>query len=76
MSWIYRMESDISQQEGDANPVQSSYDPCEPLPDASHIPPKSRTESADFLPCHYFDFICGTSTGGYEEWKPLRSSSC
>lgn len=28
----------------------------------------SRTECLDnFLPCHYFDYIAGTSTGGYAE---------
>lgn len=27
--------------------------------DQNHIP-------SEFLPCHYFDYIAGTSTGGYE----------
>ena len=25
-----------------------------------------------FLPCHYFDLICGSSTGGYGLHRPFR----
>lgn len=39
----------------------SSFSPCEQPRDSSYSPtPESR-----FLPCHYFDYISGTSTGAY-----------
>ncbi len=32
--------------------------------------------SAVYLPCHYFDYMAGTSTGGYEGGITPDSQSC
>ena len=39
--------------------VCTSFAPCEKPQHVSSIPDKG-----NFLPCHYFDYIGGTSTGG------------
>lgn len=57
-------------------PAESSYHPLTPLSPApcmaTEIKPKAndggesaKKESSPWLPCHYFDYIAGTSTGGY-----------
>ncbi|KAK3321368.1 acyl transferase/acyl hydrolase/lysophospholipase [Cercophora scortea] len=47
------------------NLITSSFWPCDLPNHVSHIreqhTPRAYTR---YLPCHYFDFICGTSTGG------------
>ena len=58
-------------------PAKSSYHPLTPLPSApgmaTNIKPKAKnghepaeTDSSPWLPCHYFDYVAGTSTGGYD----------
>jgi hypothetical protein len=32
---------------------------------ASHAPNNASNPLDEYLPCHYFDYIVGTSTGGY-----------
>ena len=56
-------------------PATSSYHPLKPLsaalcratdtrPQAKNSGKPPKTESSSWLPCHYFDYIAGTSTGG------------
>ena len=54
-------------------PAVSSYHPLQPPlhatideePSQTHDPAKSPTTlSFPWLPCHYFDYMAGTSTGG------------
>ena len=50
---------------GGDGPANSSWHPLTPLlslPIDSIIP----TEESLWLPCHYFDYVGGTSSGGYE----------
>jgi len=35
---------------------------------------KPRKDSSQYLPCHYFDYICGTSTGGSGIFYPSISN--
>ena len=53
--------------------AESSYHPLTPQSPALSTDAKSeaenggnppKTESSSWLPCHYFDYIAGTSTGG------------
>ena len=58
--------SGTSEAEG---PAASSYHPLVPLSTATNIRSKAKkdcikTESSPWLPCHYFDYVAGTSTGG------------
>lgn len=57
-------------------PAESSYHPLEPLSPAPYMVANTKsktkscgepakTESSPWLPCHYFDYVAGTSTGGY-----------
>ena len=50
---------------GVGGPANSSWHPLIPL---SGLPINSTTsiESSSWLPCHYFDYVGGTSSGGYE----------
>ena len=53
-------------------PAVSSYHPLLPNLHAAtddeslehRVPAKSPTASSPWLPCHYFDYVAGTSTGG------------
>ena len=67
-------EYDYGPSEADG-PAESSYHPLQPLSPALYREPDTRpqaknsnkppkTESSSWLPCHYFDYIAGTSTGG------------
>lgn len=55
-----------------SDPAESSFHPLEPpsVSDAFHRYPEvntkhtERTASSPWLPCHYFDYMAGTSTGG------------
>jgi len=51
---------------GQETPAASSFSPCDQPPNVSTIPrdPEEQEDRKVFLPCHYFDYICGTSTGG------------
>ncbi|KAL9106719.1 MAG: hypothetical protein Q9227_008288 [Pyrenula ochraceoflavens] len=40
-------------------PLDHSFSPEQYPPELEHLPKDRR-----YLPCHYFDYICGTSTGG------------
>lgn len=55
-------------------PAESSYHPLSPAPciATDNDSTKSKvtaeplkTDSSSWLPCHYFDYMAGTSTGGY-----------
>ena len=55
-------------------PAKSSYHPLSPSlrtatdsrpPSGHNEPDHPRTETSPWLPCHYFDYVAGTSTGGY-----------
>ena len=59
---------------GADEPAKSSYHPLSPSlcaatdsrpPHCQNESSHPRTESSPWLPCHYFDYIAGTSTGGY-----------
>lgn len=39
----------------------TSFSPCTEPPNVSHL---EDGEYTPYLPCHYFDYITGTSTGG------------
>ena len=55
-------------------PAKSSYHPLEPINDVlsesnlvksdSNKSKPVQTLSSPWLPCHYFDYVAGTSTGG------------
>jgi Patatin-like phospholipase len=56
---------------GKNTPAASSFHPEVQPPNVSHKPSSSPNDNDQenasngvFLPCHYFDYICGTSTGG------------
>ncbi|KAI0016706.1 FabD/lysophospholipase-like protein [Xylariomycetidae sp. FL0641] len=51
----------IRDKEAEGNPTRSSFSPCEEPPNVSHHLSHKYTH---FLPCHYFDYVGGTSTGG------------
>ena len=70
MEKIQRMEQTWTQGDG---PADSSYHPVDPIQAMSTdsgsesrtsdvVPPVAA--SSLFLPCHYFDYMAGTSTGG------------
>lgn len=42
--------------EDEQRPIQDAYDPQTKV--------RSRPRTRRYLPCHYFDYICGSSTGG------------
>ncbi len=55
-------------------PAESSYYPLTPppkMPEEATTPNMDNaaegyiTDSSPWLPCHYFDYMAGTSTGGY-----------
>lgn len=55
------------------DPASSSFHPLTPAPniatDTASISSKTlcdtpKTDSSSWLPCHYFDYVAGTSTGG------------
>ena len=73
MNKIQFIEESFSDGKGEISHALSSFTPCDEPPHVSHIlrnPQDDNSEdkapSGHFLPCHYFDYICGTSTGGYE----------
>lgn len=56
-----------------SDPAESSFHPLEPPSMDSDAPPRypstntkhtERNASSSWLPCHYFDYMAGTSTGG------------
>lgn len=64
----YAAKSEISD-----GPAESSYHPLSPsitattdsdsVKNLNHI--ASASETSPWLPCHYFDYMAGTSTGGF-----------
>ena len=80
MNTIRLIEENFSDGKGEIAQATSSFHPLnEPL-NVSHISANPRDNegerpapSGHFLPCHYFDFICGSSTGGYA--KVFQSNS-
>lgn len=52
-----------------SDPAQTSFHPLSPLAgltpsNSSADSDQTRTEPSQWLPCHYFDYMAGTSTGG------------
>ncbi|KAI1303287.1 acyl transferase/acyl hydrolase/lysophospholipase [Xylaria venustula] len=43
--------------------TRSSFHPCEKPINVSQLPNLNNLDNTPFLPCHYFDYIGGTSTG-------------
>ena len=74
MRVVGRMEREYECGPSDADGrAESSYHPLTPLSPCRTSDTKSKaksagktmkTESSSWLPCHYFDYIAGTSTGG------------
>jgi hypothetical protein len=70
MNTIKMVEETFSDGEGKISPAWSSFHPSVEPFNVSHVQPPSQDEDEQhgpkghYLPCHYFDFICGTSTGG------------
>lgn len=68
MDAISRLEASASNGE-----AESSYQQPLPTPTASDLPSdttakgKGKENTSNWLPYHYFDYIAGTSTGGYVE---------
>jgi hypothetical protein len=72
MNTIKFIEENFSDGEGKISRAMSSFHPQNEPPNLSHI--RDREDEGDvsgghFLPCHYFDYICGTSTGGLASLK-------
>jgi hypothetical protein len=72
MEQIKLYEETFSDGKGVVSPAPSSFHPLDEPLNVSHLPPPSprqhdeqRQTNGHYLPCHYFDYICGTSTGGY-----------
>ena len=65
MEAIKRIETSYC--EGSDGPAESSYHPLSSDPQnimGTRVPDGLSRESAKWLPCHYFDYMAGTSTGG------------
>jgi len=58
MEFIKEAEEKLDQEEG-VKGLQSSFSPCKEPANVSHI----TGPYTHYLPCHYFDYIAGTSTG-------------
>jgi hypothetical protein len=74
---LKELMSIVGRRERAANPqAESSHHPRPyALPTGSHGPPPGdESLSFKYLPCHYFDYIAGTSTGGYVRPITLESS--
>lgn len=69
MKAIGRIETEYACGQSEADgPAESSYHPLKPLSPAPCMATDTKsnatTESSPWLPCHYFDYVAGTSTGG------------
>jgi len=73
MNQIKLYEETFSDGTGGVSYAPSSFHPLDEPLNVSHIPPPSQPQDNEqegnghnghYLPCHYFDYICGTSTGG------------
>ncbi|MCJ1456642.1 hypothetical protein MMC28_007004 [Mycoblastus sanguinarius] len=62
MKAIIRLETNYPSGAGSDGPAQSSYHPLSPSPPMTIT--ADLRNSSHWLPCHYFDYIAGTSTGG------------
>lgn len=77
MKTIGRIERKYACGQSEADgPAESSYHPLKPLSRAPCMKTNTKfkaydgdhsveTESSPWLPCHYFDYVAGTSTGGF-----------
>ena len=61
MEFVKYQEERFVNGTGEVVPALSSFHPHDEPDHVSHHQPSNRN---NFLPCHYFDYICGTSTGG------------
>jgi len=57
MEWVKICEDAAARAAG--KECLSSFSPCPVPANLSHL-----DRYQPYLPCHYFDYICGTSTGG------------
>jgi hypothetical protein len=68
MRHIEVIEKTFADGKGEESQALSSFFPLDEPLNVSHNQTTSRDSeggpSGQFLPCHYFDYICGTSTGG------------
>ncbi|TAQ86448.1 hypothetical protein B7494_g5222 [Chlorociboria aeruginascens] len=68
MNLIRFIEDNHVDGKGNQAPAKSSFYPLKQPQHASHTPSSSDNDDEGiqgvYLPCHYFDYICGTSTGG------------
>ncbi len=75
MKAVGRIETTYENGSSEADgPAKSSFHPLPPslftAMGSKSLPGDNRihypeTESSPWLPCHYFDYVAGTSTGGY-----------
>lgn len=64
MKSIAELEKAYTDEDG-YDPAESSYHPLKPYtPEATSDLPTTAVQPAQWLPCHYFDYIGGTGTGG------------
>jgi hypothetical protein len=70
MNNIRLIEQTFTDGRGEVAKALSSFSPLNEPANVSHIPNTTRSDDGEngsngnYLPCHYFDYICGTSTGG------------
>ena len=60
-------EIEMNYRAGSDGPADSSYHPLPSNPQhvvGTRVPEEDERQSAKWLPCHYFDYMAGTSTGG------------
>lgn len=62
MNYVKIAEEEFDKEDHDNDPKNpgSSFSPCEEPTNISHSGSGKYTR---YLPCHYFDYIAGTSTG-------------
>lgn len=72
MKIVKNVEEEASQRiddnakEGSSQHTLSSFNPCDPPLDFCY----SKSADSRFLPCHYFDYVGGTSTGACVSLNP------
>jgi patatin-like phospholipase/acyl hydrolase len=59
-------EIEALEHSADRNAISSAYSPLVDSPPEKSLDPTSKDNKTnpEYLPCHYFDYIAGTSTGG------------
>jgi hypothetical protein len=68
MTMVKLYEQSFTDGNGVESPADSSFSPHNQPLHVSHTALSGDSEQAsrnDYLPCHYFDYVVGTSTGGF-----------